>query len=746
MSYKAKNINFPTSVEGNIRTTGGTLTLGNGELAIVDLKQTVRGKGVKVLNDFSNLNRDHKLAIRMGSPFVTVSRSEDNKSLSSIPFKVSDVKDIYVSAPDRAGVNVDDFIIGYNGKAGTEIDMDVEDVESIDLTIKGQLLKMIGIAGGSYTVHYQILAPNVGTKNTTSEAAPAAEWTMQQLMTEAFEYFRDYLLPTGAKLSDYVDVILVDSSNGDPVGTPQNFYQLTLQDKGFKSDLGNVQAQYPALDVSQETSDNGNTVYVAKADSKPADFQAKSGAFLKGCESCPATYTTLSDGVVYEVVITNADDETEAVQGLPGAETGSAQRNNLTGDTSTYSVVTDNAVTESEIATFIAANDGAQVFLISDNVVELCKEADKPEIEWVLQATDCRYTTEDYTITLADTVCGEDLLAVLENQYPDLSITVEDSDSTNSNVTITGTSGTANITIDGTSYLSTFDTSLTKTASDFVTAHAATILADKGLTVKSAAAILSFEGLTAGFNAPTISRATTNLDGTVATAVLPQKEGCQTTYRTTVNTNLVCEECDDIFRNTFVSYAPSSFQNVSWEKEDTVWNGLAKMGLRFKGKRSSLSGDEYLSTEIPFIDDSVEISLAGGYPTHVNLNYGSGGEKGRFAVKVRSRKAKGQNLGGNLRMFEHEAAWHFHGRSMDHQGNYEMIKRGMETRLKGLDQYLVYAINVATLDYNSDFQQGQNKAMTYHIAVPIGKQEGIEAVLNSLAAAAGLPQIKSVAV
>ena len=41
--------------------------------------------------------------------------------------------------------------------------------------------------------------------------------------------------------------------------------------------------------------------------------------------------------------------------------------------------------------------------------------------------------------------------------------------------TITGTSGTANITINGIAYLATFATSLTVTASNFVTAHAATI-------------------------------------------------------------------------------------------------------------------------------------------------------------------------------------------------------------------------------------------------------------------------------
>lgn len=43
--------------------------------------------------------------------------------------------------------------------------------------------------------------------------------------------------------------------------------------------------------------------------------------------------------------------------------------------------------------------------------------------------------------------------------------------------TLTGTSGTGNITINGVDYLATWNTSLTQTAADFVTSHAATILA-----------------------------------------------------------------------------------------------------------------------------------------------------------------------------------------------------------------------------------------------------------------------------
>jgi uncharacterized protein YfiM (DUF2279 family) len=61
-------------------------------------------------------------------------------------------------------------------------------------------------------------------------------------------------------------------------------------------------------------------------------------------------------------------------------------------------------------------------------------------------------------------------------------------------ITLTGTGGTANITIAGVNYLATFNTDLTTTASDFVTSHAAAILAATGQVVTSSGAVISFLG------------------------------------------------------------------------------------------------------------------------------------------------------------------------------------------------------------------------------------------------------------
>jgi len=83
-------------------------------------------------------------------------------------------------------------------------------------------------------------------------------------------------------------------------------------------------------------------------------------------------------------------------------------------------------------------------------------------------------------------------------------------------VTLTGTSGTANVAVAGVNYLATFASSLTQTATNFVTAHAATLLA-LGYTVTSNAAVLTFSALTEDFPTLAITNATGDLAGTLGT-------------------------------------------------------------------------------------------------------------------------------------------------------------------------------------------------------------------------------------
>lgn len=86
-------------------------------------------------------------------------------------------------------------------------------------------------------------------------------------------------------------------------------------------------------------------------------------------------------------------------------------------------------------------------------------------------------------------------------------------------IALTGTSGTANVGIAGTNYLATFNSNLDTTATDFVTAHAAAILANHGITVTAttagAANDLVFTVSRGNVANPTITNASGDLAGTV---------------------------------------------------------------------------------------------------------------------------------------------------------------------------------------------------------------------------------------
>jgi hypothetical protein len=84
-------------------------------------------------------------------------------------------------------------------------------------------------------------------------------------------------------------------------------------------------------------------------------------------------------------------------------------------------------------------------------------------------------------------------------------------------VTITGTGGTANINVNGVNYLATFDTDLTTTAANFVTAHSAALALRKITVTSSGAGVILTSSIPGQpFAAPTITNVSSNLAGSVA--------------------------------------------------------------------------------------------------------------------------------------------------------------------------------------------------------------------------------------
>ena len=127
--------------------------------------------------------------------------------------------------------------------------------------------------------------------------------------------------------------------------------------------------------------------------------------------------------------------------------------------------------------------------------------------------------TKGFAVTASDTIDVEYDVAnldgvgsvVLHNVSAGATVRVLPSgQNANRGFTLTGSSGTANITINGVTYLATFASTLTVTASNFVTTHKKA-LAALGIDVRSTGAVLIFTG---SGGAVTIANVSGNLSGT----------------------------------------------------------------------------------------------------------------------------------------------------------------------------------------------------------------------------------------
>jgi hypothetical protein len=634
---------------GSIMTNGYTNRLGKGQFGIVDKGVAPTALGNKVANTFPASPKDRLFQLVLGATDLTLGRTQSNKAWATVPFKLSEVVDISVSSP-KIGVSVDDFIIGYDGvNDSSAIVLANGDNEVIDIKLCGEAIGFLGYANSEVTVKLYLEAPNEGA------------FTMHEIIEKAVERFKNIKLVGGAPITDYIDILPVNSENPVTVGgLNQQFYTLTVNDEGRKSDLGLVQAQYPLYSVRQVSHDGGKSTYVLIA--------------LEGAVIANYSQTTIA--------IADADCD---------------------GEPETTPTTVGTAWVAGDVCTAIAKN---------------------------------------YTLQLADK-CDDDRLEALEAAYPDLTILVDTATQVQT-VDLTGTSGTANITVNGTDYLATFATDLATTEGNFVTAHAAAILAATGATITYAEGLITFTAPSTAFPTIVFDNLTGDLAGTIGaltgTGEAVTGVGCQTVYRTTVYSDLVCEECDPIFRDLFVAEAPARFELVDWVADAPIYDADAKMGIRVRGKVAIMSGSEEYRDEIPFIYSSTRVALSNEAPGFVNESYNQG-TNGRFTVKILSHASEPEGLGKDMRDLEERTRVYFTNEQRHHGNNYAKWVLGEESLLKPLTPYITYSIRVRTVRFAQSFSGEVVENFNYMIAVEVGKQASLETLVNVLATATGLDTV-----
>jgi len=725
------------TLNGNVRTSGGSKNLAKGQFTIVK-SGTATANGAEVVSNFAGLPKSTVFEMRLGKHKVpNVTTALNSKPYASETFKIGDVVSVKSNFPKYTKQTFDELIIGYDGiNDDTAISLEEGQTTVMDITLSG---KHVGFVTGNCN---HVIKINFGREKGE---------TNQEAVLRMVDTLKEYKMPQGVSINDFIEILPIDSSNPALQGDAWVFSTLTLTDEGDSNALAEVQAQYPSYAVKRTSRDGLTSVYTIlhPASDSLSDFSQVVPQYLKDCEDCAAGYDEVAqDGVIYVVTIEDdGADLTTTVDNLPGFVTSSVVKKGQVGGVGTYTVIVDDELTSAEIATYVGTAGAQSTATITKlgTVREVCYDDTETTTAWVDGET-CYATVETYKIQLKDDACDGSMLAALQAAYPLLAIEEgAASGSASQTVTFTGTSGTANVTIAGVNYLATFGDDLDDTAGDFVTSHAAAILAATGAVVTAGTASIIITDSATGF--PTdvaVTNVSGNLAGTAAAidyAVTSTAGGCQRVYSTQVVTNVVCSECDDMFLDDFTSEAPAAFNFTEWEKVEATPDENAKMGIKLLGKPFIFEPTEATRDALPFYETSTRIEVAGGYLVSTANSF-EPNFNDIFNVKRVSRAQDRDNLGAHLMGVEEASRYYFDGEKR-HKGNlFAKGVLGEESVLKFREQYVSYQIEILDNKRSQGAGRSSDMGTSYVVWAPFGSHSALEDYVNQVAVAAGLPTVQ----
>jgi len=288
-------------------TSGGSLDLANGQIALVNLDERT-SRGARVLPNLSGISNKVKLAIDVGNGRTTTAGMQHNGNFRTHTFHKDDILDVTYSValqPTYSSVT-----LGYNGVAGTGIQLEEKQATTVSLTLQGEALSYLGYQNGEAHMLFTLFSGN--PEDCSSCATPCSTTSCKDITTNLVERIREHELRTGSfantgasvKVGDIIEVIPNFScvNRVTPTGT-YTYYTLTLQDEGTLEAMGIVQAQYPDEAVTRIDREGITSVYQIISSSAPSDFDPVTpNELLLACDDCPTGYTaSTSGGFVYDV-------------------------------------------------------------------------------------------------------------------------------------------------------------------------------------------------------------------------------------------------------------------------------------------------------------------------------------------------------------------------------------------------------------------------------------------------------------
>jgi hypothetical protein len=738
-------------IGGNVKTSGGSFHLAKGQMAVVNNKITTPD-GVAVVNTFAGVPKKNKdFEIRVGIEQREPNRSRTNKAQATMPFSLGEVVDLRVSAPKRTEQSVDEVVIGWDGiTPGSEFKWNTGDAYfRIYLELCGDA---IGYKGGRETtevVGVNIEIPQCDPFNNCEDCDECSSVDCKEIVLEAVERLKRKQITGGKTVADYIDITpIFDCDNVPEVDTVDfTYYTLDVCDTGSEIALALVQGQYnfPVIRVNRRGSISTYQVMVPTGEGVNK-YEQTIASLIKGCEECPEGYVESEGGFLYAFTIADGGDDFSAdIEALSNYVTGTVVKSGNDNGVGFYTAILSQPLTTSGVQSWLSSETylaTATVDLVG-SVASICSDDTVTSIAWV-EGDTCSATTELYSIILPDNECGEDRLAELQGAYPNLNVELAPSGQSTLTLTIAGTEGSANVSFGGVNYLITFNTSLTQTVLDFVNDHEEDLNA-VGITLSADGATIVFTGPDALVADPGFAQVESDMvASTFDVEMIPLRQACQTKYVASVITNIVCDECDPIFRDYYLSKAPANYDVYVWVKEESapLPSGNCKCGIRFKSRPFVIAGEEALRDIIQFTESSVQIRVAAGYPEEIREGIGRL-PKGVYEGKYLSRWEPRTHLAGNLRDIENEGRAYFQG--LDYRKDYlGRILTGEVSNMEDLfAQYVQYTLTVSHFNHAQGFAGRINEDINYHFFVEVGKHQGVENLLNDLAANAGVGGVQA---
>ena len=717
-------------LDGLVKTSGGSKNLAKGQFAIVSNEPTQNG--AKVIGDFLGLPKSTPLKIRVGRFDNSRYRSTTAPYYETSYFNVDDVLSVKANFPKFTKQTFDKVLVGWDGiNDNTAIELEEGQTTVLDVIISGQPVEVqTGKCDYVVKMHF---GREVGETN-------------QEAIERLVERLQDFKLPFGTLLTDLIEIKVVNSENGGLIGTPYTFSTLKVTDDGSSNALAIVQSQYD-YKVALTDRDGMISTYTILHPSSVelADFShTVINTSVKGCAECLDGYDELEGGFAYSVTIVDGGANlSTTVDDLAGYVADTIVWGGSVDGVGTYTLVTSAKLTDAQKATFLAAStvkSTAEITFLG-SIADLCEDSTTTEATWVATQT-CFATTEAYKIQLADNECDGAVLTALQANYPNLLIEEGEPTGTATQTVTLSTDAAIAVIVNGVEYATADAGTTTQTATAFVAAHAAAILAATGVTVTSNTNVITFAGSAQGFPTITVEGQTVGAIDYVAEA---SAGGCQRVYTTQVVTDIVCDECDEMFIQPFKSKAPVDYDFTSWVKvPSTEPSEEAKMGILLVGKPFIMTPTEVTRDNIPFYETSTTIKVAGGYVEEENENF-QPVYRDIFNVKRLSRAQDRDALGYHFLALEEMSRVHFLG-EMRHEDNlYAQGILGEESVLKFKKQYVTYEVTVKDNKFSQGVGRSSDMGHTYLIFVELGYQAGVETLLNKLAAKAGVEGVNPTA-